>query len=376
MADISAFGPLRAASIPTTDPRFAKGHGAESGAGSQLGRPAQQSADNVSLSPRALDAVKDSDKAGKPDTGKQVAASGLGKDALSMALEKIRDNVTEMFALTGMSDEAAKVATESLFTNIKDQAAKSSSFDFSFQQAVASHSQAAVAYSDGNSAATGYSTSDVYAAHSLNISIDKNSGDFSFSYSSKKLEVSRMAVVATGNSGASVMNAFNTALDALGGNNLVNSLGQQAGADQGGLLFDMNDSGVADFIKDLLEKTTGDSSAATRAANKDKNPDGTTNTDAANQPASNAPSAADLALKQANDLHAQIMKQAAVIVRNVQEMMQPDTNGVDRPVLNLSIDLLMPLGRAGNDGNSPTFHIPDGEKVKVTPDAQTSDVTA
>ena len=376
MVDISTFGPLRGASIPTNDARFTKGHSPESETGSTLGRPAQQLADNVSLSPRAINALQDSEKAGKPDAGKQVAANGLGKDALSVSLELIRDNVTEIFALTGMTDEAAAKATDALFSSIKDQAAKSSSFDFSFSQAIAAHSRTAVSYNDSNSSAVGYSSSDIYASHSLDISIDKESGEFSFNYRTQKLEVSRLAVSATGTAD-SMMNAFNTALGALNdGNNLVTSGGKPGGADISKLLFDMDSSGVRDFIKDLLEKTTGDSSAATKAADKENAQDGTANTDGSAQVAAQAPNAADMALKQANELRAQIMKQAAVIVRDIQEISQPDASGTDRPTLKLSIDLMLPLGRAGNDGNSPTFQMPDGDTLKIAPDAKTSDVKA
>ncbi|PKR54168.1 hypothetical protein [Thalassospira marina] len=374
MADISAFGPLRGGSIPNTDARLTQGHGTDSEAGARLGRPASQAVDRLSLSPQAVSAAQASDKSGKTDANPLVSADGLGNDALSSALELVRDSVTEMFALSGMSDSDAKAATQSLFDNIKEMASGSDSFDFSFKQAIASHSRSEIAYSNGNASAAGFAESAMFAAQSLDISIDNTTGDFSFSYNTAKLEVSRVSVAAIGNSAGAAMGALGTALNGLSGGGLVNSLGQSAGAGTGGLLFDMNGTGVADFIKDLLEKTTGDSSAAAKAT--DQQGDAAAGNANAASTSQAGPSSADLALKHASDLQSQLMKQAAVIVREVQQMMQPDENGVDRPITKLGIELMLPLGRAGNDGTSPTFQMPDGNKVAIAPGDDASGLNA
>ncbi|OSQ40718.1 hypothetical protein [Thalassospira mesophila] len=376
MADISAFGPLRGGSIPTTDARLTLGHGTDSDTGSRLGRPASQAVDRLSLSPQAISATQSSDKPAATTANPLVSADGLGKDALSSSLDLIKDSVTEMFALSGMSDSDAAAATQALFDDIKDMASGTDNFDFSFKQAVASHSRSDIAYSNGNASATGFAESAMFAAQSLDISIDNTTGDFSFSYNTSKLEVSRVAVSAIGNSAGAAMGALGTALNGLGAGSLVNSLGQSAGAGDGGLLFDINGSGVADFIKDLLERTTGDSSAANATSDKDAAAASGTDTGTGTAATPAGPSAADLAIKHASDLHAQLMKQAAVIVRDVQQLMQPDENGVDKPVTKLGIELLLPLGRAGNDGNTPTFQMPDGNKLSIAANDDTSSVTA
>jgi hypothetical protein len=375
MADISAFGPLRGGSLPTTDARLTQGHGTESDTGSRLGRPASQAVDRLSLSPQAISAAQASDKPAATTANPLVSADGLGKDALSASLDLIRDSVTDMFALSGMSDSEATAATQALFDNIKDMAAGSDNFDFSFKQAIASHSRSEIAYSNGNSSATGFAESAMAATQSLDISIDNTTGDFSFSYNTTKLEISRVSVSAIGNSAGAAMGALGAALNGLGGaNNLVNSLGQSANANDGGLLFDLNGSGVADFIKELLESTTGDSSAANKTSDQDTAAgDGT----AATAPAAQAgPSAADLALKRSSDLQSQLMKQAAIIVRDVSHLTQPDENGNDRSITKLGIELMLPLGRVGNDGNTPTFQMPDGNKLSIAPEDDATGVTA
>lgn len=373
MADISAFGPLRGGSIPSTDARLTQGHGTDSEAGSRLGRPASQAVDRLSLSPQAVSAAQASDKPAATTANPMISANGLGSTALSSALELIRGSMTEMFALSGMSDDEATAATQALFDDITKMASGSDNFDFSFKQAIANHSRSEIAYSNGNASAAGFAESAMFAAQSLDISIDNTTGDFSFSYNTAKLEVSRVAVSAVGNSAGAALGALGTALNGLGGANLVNSLGQSANAGDGGLLFDINGSGVADFIKDLLERTTGDSSAANKTGDQDTTANTTNGTAAATQA---GPSAADLALKHASDLQAQLMKQAAVIVRDVQQLMQPDENGVDKPVTKLGIDLLLPMGRAGNDGNTPTFQMPDGNKLSIAPADDANSVTA
>jgi hypothetical protein len=374
MTDISAFNPFRQGTNALTDTRNAIAN--SDGKDTALGRSAPKSTDPVSLSRQAQESQTGGQSAPVAKAGDLISPDNLGTDALASALEMIRGSMTEMFKLTGMSDDEASNATQTMFDDIQKSAGSSDKFDFSFKQAVASHTQQAIAYADGNSAAAGVSESAMVAMQSLDISINAKTGDFSFSYQASKMEVTRTQVSAIGNSMGAAMGAMGNALNGLGAGGLIDAMGNPANPGNGGVMFDPNGNGIAQFIQDLLEKTTGAQSDA--GANADKDASGQTGAATGTQSAATqqaaAPSMSELLAQRTADLNAKLLGNAALVVNSATEGQAEDGSG--DPILKLSGNLAFPLGQFGKDADgSAVFRKADGNTVGIAPN-NGNDVTA
>ncbi|MBL4843036.1 MAG: hypothetical protein JKY47_19660 [Thalassospira sp.] len=367
MVDFSTLNPFRQGQSSLTDARqpiATSGSQADQNAGKTGGNPTPV-VDPVDLSEDAV-AARNADKnplqaaGSKSLKSEPMTTDELFAKALDAALELIKDDMVEMFKLAGMDDKEALAATNAMFKGIREMAADDGQIDFSFQQAIASHSRTEISYAGANGAGVGVSESAMMAMQSLDININSDTGEFSFNYEASKIQVVRTEAVAIGNSMGAAMGALGTVMNGLGGGNLVDMLGNPAGAGNGGLLFDMEGSGVADFIRDLMLDTTG----AAPAAEGKENADGTTE-DASMQ---------EILASRMAKLNAQIMEQATLVVRGVTETMAEDGSG--DPMLKLSVDMLMPMGRFGQDENGATFQLPNGETVSVIDPSQEQDVLA
>ncbi|WP_336080047.1 hypothetical protein [Thalassospira sp. CH_XMU1448-2] len=366
MVDFSALNPFRQGQSALGDARQA--HGKAAPATGQDSAPTNGDArtriDPVALSDDALAAHNNSQQltpaSGKALSGKALTTEELFERALDVSLEMIRGSVQEMFALSGMSEEDAIAATDAMFDGIRDAAKGQDQFEFSFDQAIASHSKTAISYAGANGAAVGVSESAMMAVQSLDISIDNETGEFSFNYQAAKIEVVRTEAVAIGNSMGAALGALGAVMDGLGGGSLVDMLGNPANAENGGLLFDINDNGVAEFIRELMNATTG--------ANDQEN-DGTT-------PSANPSTGQSIAAERMAALNAQIteqfMEQATLIVRSISQA-TPD-EGAGNNQLKLTVDMMMPMGLFGQGGNNATFTFPTGETVPVIDPSQEQDV--
>lgn len=367
MVDFSTLNPFRQGQSSLTDTRqpiATSGNPSGNGA-TQTGSKQHPVVDPVDLSEDAV-AARNADKNLQPAGSKSLTTSEpmttdeLFAKALDAALELIKDDMVEMFKLAGMDDKEALAATNAMFRGIREMAADDGQIDFSFQQAIASHSRTEISYAGANGAGVGVSESAMMAMQSLDININSETGEFSFNYEASKIQIVRTEAVAIGNSMGAAMGALGAVMNGLGGGNLVDMLGNPASAGNGGLLFDMEGSGVAEFIRDLMLDTTG----AAPAAEGKENADGTTE-DASMQ---------EILASRMAKLNAQIMEQATLVVRGVTETMAEDGSG--DPMLKLSVDMLMPMGRFGQDENGATFQLPNGETVSVIDPSQEQDVLA
>ncbi len=363
MVDFSTLNPFRQGQSSLTDTRqpiATSGNNAAQTNGNQ--KPV---VDPVDLSDNAV-ATQNADKnlpqtaGSKSLSSEPMTTDELFAKALDAALELIKDDMVEMFKLAGMDDKEALAATNAMFKGIREMAADDGQVDFSFQQAIASHSRKEISYAGANGAGVGVSESAMMAMQSLDININSDTGEFSFKYEATKVEIVKTQAVAIGNSAGAAMGALGAVMNGLGGGNLVDMLGNPASAGNGGLLFDMEGSGVADFIRDLMLDTTG----AEPGAEGEENADGTTE-DASMQ---------EILTSRMAKLNAQIMEQATLIVRGVTETMAEDGSG--DPMLKLSVDMLMPMGRFGQDENGAAFQLPNGETVSVIDPSQEQDVLA
>ncbi|MFH1806439.1 MAG: hypothetical protein ABID63_16280 [Pseudomonadota bacterium] len=348
--DISSLNPFRQGVPALTDERqpLTVGNG-KTGASAQSPK---QSVDPVALS----DDAQASQQAGKNNNiaapaSETVSAEDLFSRALDAALDLIKDKMIEMFTLAGMDEKQAEAATNKMFDQIRNMAAGTGDFDFSFKQSVASYSRTEIAYAGSGSMAAGVSESAMMAAQSLDISINRNTGEFSFNYEATQISVTKTTAVAIGNNMDNAMGALGAVMDGLGSGNLVDMLGNPASSANGGLLFDINGNGIADFIRELMGDTSGsdDTDPATDAET----------------------SATSLAAERMADLNKQIMESAALIVRSIEETL-PD-NGED-PILKMTVDMLMPLGRFGAGPEGSVFTLPDGNQVAVTAPQTEQDV--
>lgn len=367
MVDFSTLNPFRQGQSSLTDARQPIAT-----SGNQTGQNAGKTGGNqppvidpVDLSADAV-AARNADKnslqaaGSKSLTSEPMTTDELFTKALDAALELIKDDMVEMFKLAGMDDKEALAATNSMFKGIRKMAADDGQINFSFQQAIASHSRTEISYAGANGAGVGASESAMMAMQSLDININSDTGEFSFNYEASKVQIIRTEAVAIGNSMGAAMGALGNVMNGLGGGNLVDMLGNPANGGDGGLLFDMQGSGVADFIRDLMLDTTG----AAPAAEGEEKADGTPE-DASMQ---------EILASRMAKLNARIMEQATLIVRGVTETMAEDGSG--DPMLKLSVDMLMPMGRFGQDENGATFGLPNGETVSVIDPSQEQDVVA
>ncbi|MCC9620845.1 hypothetical protein LPB41_03995 [Thalassospira sp. MA62] len=340
--------------------------------GADAGQDSAQTDTRKLLDPVALS--KDAMAAQTDDPSLATGQSrALSEDALSTeqlfervldaSLSMIRSSVEEMFQLSGMNQEDAIAATDQMFNGIRDAARGEDQFEFSFDQAIASHSRTAISYAGANGMAAGVSESAMMAVQSLDISMNNETGEFSFNYEASKIEVVRTEAVAIGSDIGAAMNALGTVMDGLGGGSLVDMLGNPASAEDGGLLFDINDNGVAEFIRELMNSTVG---------NDNNETDGE---DGAGTGVDSALSGQNIAAERMASLNAQIteqfMAQATVIVRGI-EQTTPEQGGDQQ--LKLNVDMMMPMGRFGQDGNGATFTFPDGQTVPVTDPTKEQDV--
>jgi len=366
MVDFSALNPFRQGQSALQDARqpITKSNPDAGDSAAQARNDARNRVDPVALSDDALAAHNDSQKlapaAGKSLSNKPLTTEELFERALDASLEMIRGSVEEMFALSGMSEEDAIAATDAMFNGIRDAASGQDQFEFSFDQAIASHSKTAISYAGANGAAVGVSESAMMAVQSLDISINNETGEFSFNYEAAKIEVVRTEAIAIGNSAGAALGALGAVMDGLGGGSLVDMLGNPASAENGGLLFDINDNGVAEFIRELMNATVGSGDASEEG-------------DAAGTAQTNGQA---LAAERMAALNAQIteqfMEQATLIVRSIN---QPSgETGEGAGPLQLTVDMMMPMGLFGQDDGKATFTFPNGETVPVTDPTQEQDV--
>lgn len=152
-------------------------------------------------------------------------------------------------------------------------------------------------------------------------------------------------------------------MDGLGGGSLVDALGNPASAEDGGLLFDINDNGVAEFIRELMNATVGTDDTSAEGEGGATNGAAQTNSQA-------------LAAERMAALNAQIteqfMEQATLIVRSINQP-APEAGEGTGP-LQLTVDMMMPMGRFGQDDGNATFTFPNGETVPVIDPTQEQDV--
>lgn len=364
MVDFSALNPFRQGQSGLQDARQPLSKiSTDVGQGSaQANANARQRIDPVSLSDDAL-AAQTNNQPLAPANGKALSSKPLTTDelferALDASLEMIRGSVEEMFALSGMTEEDAIAATDAMFSGIRDAASGQDQFEFSFDQAIASHSKTAISYAGANGSAVGVSEFAMMAVQSLDISINNETGEFSFNYQAAKVEVVRTEAIAIGNSMGAALGALGNVMSGLGGGSLVNALGNPASAEDGGLLFDINDNGVAEFIRELMNATVG-----TDDGNEGEDGNATS-------------SGQSVAAERMSALNAQIteqfMEQATLIVRGISQAAPQDGDGGNH--LKLTVDMLMPMGRFGQDGNDATFTFPTGETVPVIDPTQEQDV--
>jgi hypothetical protein len=369
MVDFSALNPFRQGQSALQDARqpHAKTDSNAGESAAQARPDARTRIDPVALSDDALAAHNDSQKL-VPATGKSLSSEPLTTDelferALDASLELIRGSVEEMFALSGMSEEDAIAATDAMFNGIRDAASGQDQFEFSFDQAIASHSKTAISYAGANGAAVGVSESAMMAVQSLDISINNETGEFSFNYEAAKVEVVRTEAIAIGNSMGAALGALGNVMDGLGGGSLVDALGNPARAEDGGLLFDINDNGVAEFIRELMNATVGTDDTSAEGEGGATNGAAQTNGQA-------------LAAERMAALNAQIteqfMEQATLIVRSINQP-APEAGEGTGP-LQLTVDMMMPMGRFGQDDGNATFTFPNGETVPVIDPTQEQDV--
>ncbi|PKR52143.1 hypothetical protein [Thalassospira povalilytica] len=367
MVDFSALNPFRQGQSSLQDARQAIAKpGTENGQDSaQANANARSRMDPVALSDDALAAHNESQQLapanGKALSNKPLTTEELFERALDASLDMIRGSVQEMFALSGMSQEDAIAATDAMFDGIRDAAKGQDQFEFSFDQAIASHSKTAISYAGANGAAVGVSETAMMAVQSLDISINNDTGEFSFNYQAAKIEVVRTEAVAIGNSMGAALGALGTVMDGLGGGSLVDMLGNPANAEDGGLLFDINDNGVAEFIRELMNATVG--------SDDSKSGDGE---DASTPPATGQSIATERMAALNAQITEQFMEQATLIVRGISQSAPQE--GADNNQLKLTVDMLMPMGRFGQDGGDATFTFPTGETVPVIDPSQEQDV--
>ncbi|AXO13423.1 hypothetical protein [Thalassospira indica] len=366
MVDFSALNPFRQGQSALQDARqpISKSNPDAGDSAAKARTDARNQVDPVALSDDALAAHNDSQKlapsAGKSLSNKPLTTEELFERALDASLEMIRGSVQEMFALSGMSEEDAIAATDAMFNGIRDAASGQDQFEFSFDQAIASHSKTAISYAGANGAAVGVSESAIMAVQSLDISINNETGEFSFNYEAAKIEVVKTQAIAIGNSAGAALGALGAVMDGLGGGSLVDMLGNPASAENGGLLFDINDNGVAEFIRELMNATVGSDDASEEG-------------DSAGAAQTNGQA---LAAERMAVLNAQIteqfMEQATLIVRSIN---QPSgETGEGAGPLQLTVDMMMPMGLFGQDDGKATFTFPNGETVPVTDPTQEQDV--
>ena len=369
MVDFSALNPFRQGQTSLQDTRqpLAKTSPDAGQNSAQARSDARTRVDPVALSDDALAAHNESQKL-VPATGKALSSEPLTTDelferALDASLELIRGSVEEMFALSGMSEEDAIAATNTMFNGIRDAAQGQDQFEFSFDQAIASHSKTAISYAGADGAAVGVSETAMMAVQSLDISINSETGEFSFNYEAAKVEVVRTEAIAIGNSMGAALGALGNVMNGLGGGSLVNMLGNPASAEDGGLLFDINDNGVAEFIRELMNATVGTDDTAGEAE------DGAT---AGGAPTNGQAIAAERMAALNAQITEQFMEQATLIVRSINQP-APDAGEGAGP-LQLTVDMMMPMGRFGQDDGNATFTFPNGETVPVIDPTQEQDV--
>lgn len=369
MVDFSALNPFRQGQSALADARqpFSKPAPDTRQESTQGNIDARKALDPIALSEDALAAQNSSQPLTQAE-GKSLFADPLSTDALferalDFSLELIRGSVEEMFQLSGMSSDDAIAATEAMFNGIRDAASEQDQFEFSFDQAIASHSRTAISYADANGSAVGVSESAMMAVQSLDISINNETGEFSFNYEAAKVEIVRTEAIAIGNSMGAAMGALGNVMDGLGGGSLVDILGNPASAEDGGLLFDINDNGVAEFIRELMNATVGSDGSEE---------DGEGGSDST-APTSSGPAIAAERMAALNArITEQFMEQATLIVRSMSQ--DAPESGEGNPQLKLTVDMLMPMGRFGQDGDDATFTFPDGETVPVIDPTQEQDV--
>lgn len=366
MVDFSALNPFRQGQSALQDARqpLANSNPDAGDSSAQARTDARNQVDPVAFSDDALAAHNDSQKLA-PATGKSLSSKPLTTEelferALDASLELIRGSVEEMFALSGMSEEDAIAATDAMLNGIRDAASGQDQFEFSFDQAIASHSKTAISFAGTNGAAVGVSESAMMAVQSLDISINNQTGEFSFNYEAAKIEVVKTQAIAIGNSAGAALGALGAAMDGLGGGSLVDMLGNPASAESGGLLFDINDNGVAEFIRELMNATVGSDNTSEEG-------------DSAGTAQTNGQA---LAAERMAALNAQIteqfMEQATLIVRSINQ--PTGETGEGAGPLQLTVDMMMPMGLFGQDDGKATFTFPNGETVPVIDPTQEQDV--
>ncbi|MCK2167984.1 hypothetical protein [Thalassospira xiamenensis] len=371
MVDLTTLNPFQRGQSPQIDSRQlvkASDRQADPNA-AKSDKNSRQIVDPVDLSTDAVAAKASDDKAvqtsaAKPPATEELSTKDLFERALNAALELIKDDVIEMFRLSGMDGREAMLATDALFEGIRGMFSDDGNVDFNFQQAVAKYSRTEIAYAGSKGAGAAVSESAMMGVQSLNININSTTGEFLFDFKTAKVEVVTTKAVAIGDSTAGVMGAIDSMMDGLKNNNLVDMLGNPTSADKGGLMFDMNDGGVAEFIRQLMADTTGTQTAAATPDEK---------TDAASG-ADDAAMMAELIQSRMAKLNAQIMEQAGAIVRGISQSTAPDGSG--NKMLNLSVDMILPMGIFGQNENGATFQFPKGETVAVADPSQEQDVLA
>ncbi|WP_419905566.1 hypothetical protein [Kiloniella sp.] len=252
----------------------------------------------------------DADETSEASTSGALTPKEAIQKTLSSALDSIVGTLAEVFERLGNSKEAAIEFAQNLVNSIKESAANSDEFSFSFEQSVATRTQKALSYAGADGTAAGVSEQTYLAVQSLDIYVNNNTGELSFNFASVQAEITKTTAVAQSSSAEGANALLGNVLQGLEG-------GEFYGAGEG-LALAKSGSGLGDFIKELVS----------------------------NPPRTNEDDDQELLRKLPGE-------GPLLTVRSKDEIL-PKTDGED-PITHIRADLLVPLGQLFNGANGPEF---------------------
>ncbi|MFD2206232.1 hypothetical protein [Kiloniella antarctica] len=239
---------------------------------------------------------------------------------LSNALDSIVGTLAEVFERLGNGKDAALDLAKNLVNSIKEGAANSDEFSFSFEQSVATRTQKSLSYAGADGVASGVSEQTYLAVQSLDIYVNNNTGELSFNFASVQAEITKTTAVAQSSS-------------AEGANSLLGNVLQ--GLDTGGFY------GAGEALA-LAREGVG--------------LDELINTIVSNPPRTNADDDAELLRK--------LPGEGPLLSLREKQDIRPEKEG-DDPFTVYRADLLVPLGHLFNGANGPEFEGRDGVRQSL-----------
>ncbi|MEH6630921.1 MAG: hypothetical protein V7776_08850 [Halopseudomonas aestusnigri] len=234
---------------------------------------------------------------------------------LSSALDSIVGTLAEVFERLGNSKESAIEFAQNLVNSIKEAAANSNEFSFSFEQSVATRTQKALSYAGADGVASGVREQTYLAVQSLDIYVNNNTGELSFNFASVQAEITKTTAVAQSSSAEGANALLGKVLQGL-------DAGSYYGAGES-LALAREGTGLEQLIDKLVS----------------------------NPPRTNADDDAELLRK--------LPGEGPLLSLREKQDIKPEKEGDDTFTL-YRADLLVPLGHLFNGANGPEFEGRDG----------------